>query len=346
MKRTALHVILAVSAACAILLGPDAASLHAQDGPGIISVVGGAQEAENGKECCAYLGIYMDDLTTRMKEKASYPHAKGVLITSVYPGGPAEKAGIEGGDICYSFDGVKVEDPAQIAKLVKERKAGDKVAVVIFRKGKEKKLFVTLERREPEPSVKDALGAYTIVDMDEMLKDAYRSAGRVYVKSMMKGHLGMVLLDLNDDIAPYFNVKSSAGALVYTVEKGSPAEKAGIKGGDVIASVNGGAVETVECVTSELADIEKGDKVTLEILRKGVKKSYVLEADETYASAGVFIAPFDQGTIKVKKAPAPPDWIEAEKSKEEAQKLKEAMKALKERLKELEERLGDVEKRE
>lgn len=331
--------------ACAMLCGPGAGSLHAQEGPSIIGAVAGAQEAEKGKECCAYMGIYMEELTARIKDKASYPHATGVLIANVAPGGPAEKAGIESGDIVYLFDGVKVGDATQLAKLVKERKAGDNVAVVIFREGKEKKLSVTLDRRDPQ-AVKDALGAYTVVDMDQALRDAYRSAGRVYMKSMMKGHLGMVLLDLNDDIAPYFGVKNGAGALVYAVEKGSPAEKAGIKGGDVIASVNGGAVETVECVTSGLADIEKGDKVTLEILRKGVKKSYVLEADETYASAGVFIAPFDQGAIKVKKAPAPPDWVEAEMSKEEALKLKEEMKVLKERLKELEERLGDVEKRE
>jgi serine protease Do len=288
----------------------------------------------------------MEELTPRLKEKASYPHARGVLITNVMPGGPAEKAGIESGDICYLFDGVEVEDAPQLAKLVKERKAGEKVAVVVFREGKEKRFFVTLERRDPLPAVKDPLGAYSVVDMDAMLKDAYKSAGKVYVKAMVKGHLGMVLLDLNDDIAPYFSVKKGAGALVYSVEKGSPAEEAGIRGGDVIASVNGDGVETVECVTSELSGIAKGDKVALEVLRKGVKKSYVLEADESVASTGVFIAPFDQDVYKVKKAPVPPAWIEADKSAEEALKLKEEMKALKERLKELENRLGEVEKRE
>jgi serine protease Do len=305
-----------------------------------------AQEAEKGQECCAYMGIYMEDLTARMKEKAGYPHEKGVLISNVAPGGPAQKAGIESGDICYSFDGVKVQDSGQLAKLVKERKAGDKIAVVMFREGKEKKLFVTLERRAPVPAVKDALGAYTVVDMDEMLKDAYKSSGKLYLKSFMKGHLGMALLDLNEDIAPYFGAKEGDGALVYSVEKGSPAEKAGIRGGDVIAGVNGTAVEGASCVTSELSDIEKGDKVALEVLRKGIKKTYTLEADGSYASTGVFIAPFDQGVYKVKKAPAPPEWVEAEKSKEEALKLKEEMKVLKERLKELEERLGEVEKKE
>ncbi len=345
MKRTALFGILAIGAACAILWGPGAASLHAQEGPSVIGAVGGAQEVEKGKECCAYMGIYMDDLSARIKEKASYPHANGVLITNVAPGGPAEKAGIESGDIVYLFDGVKVEDAMQLGKLVKGHQVGDNVPVVIFRDGKEKKLTVKLERRDPQ-TVKDALGAYVTVDMEDVLKDAYRSAGNVYVKSMMKGHLGMVLLDLNDDIAPYFSVKKSAGALVYVVEKGSPAEKAGIKGGDVIAGVDGAAVESVECVTSGLADIEKGDKVTLEILRRGVKKSCVLEADETHPSVGMFIAPFDQGTIKAKKAPPPPEWLEANRSKEEAQKLREEMKVLQERLKELEERLGDVEKRE
>lgn len=342
MKRTALTGILAIGAACAILFEFGAAPLRAQDCIAVVS----AQEAEKGQECCAYIGIFMEDLTARLKEKAGYPHETGVMIAKVAPGGPAEKAGIRDGDIFYTFDGVKTEDAAQLGKLVRERKAGDKVAVVLFREGKEKKLFVTLDRREPVPAVKDALGAYSVIDTDAMLKDAYRSAGRMYVKAMVKGHLGMVLLDLNDDIAPYFSVKNGAGALVYSVEKGSPAEKAGIRGGDVIASVNGASVETVECVTSGLSDIEKGDKVTLDVLRKGVKKTYVLEADESVASTSVFIAPFDQDVYKVKKAPAPPAGLEAEKSKEEALKLKEEMKVLQERLKELEERLGEVEKRE
>jgi serine protease Do len=341
MKRKMVSGVAALCAACALGLGAVTAS--AQDAQGVISVTMSGGEKLQAKDCCTYLGVFMDELTAGMKEKAGYPLETGVVIASVAPGGPAETAGIEGGDICYLFDGVKVEDFAHLAKLVRERKEGEKVAIVIYREGKEKKLFVKLARREPLPSVKDELGSYSVEDLSKVLGDQYK---KLYLQSATRGHLGMALVDLNEDLAPYFNVKKGEGALVFSVETESPAAKAGIKGGDVIASVNGVAVGASSDVTGELADIEKGDKVSLDILRRGVKKSYELVADESLATSQIFVAPFEPSRIKIKKAPVSPAWVEADKSAEEARKLKEEMKALKERLKDLEERLGNVEKKE
>ena len=346
MKRKAFSGVLVLCAACACMVGLAAVSARAQDASGSISVIVSGGETEKGKECCTYMGIFMDELTARMKEKAGYPHATGVFISSVAPDGPAEKAGIEDGDICYLFNGVKVEDPAHLGKLVRERKEGEKVAVVIYREGKEKKLFVKLDRRAPLPSIKDELGAYSVKDLSEILSDAYKSTNKLYLKSCARGHLGMALMDLNEDIAPYFSVKKGEGVLVFSVETDSPAAKAGIKGGDVVASVNGSAVGTASDIIGELAEIEKGDKVSFDVLRKGVKKSFELEADEGFGTSRIFVAPFEHSGVKIKRAPSPPVWVEAEKSADEALKLKEEMKALKERLKDLEERLGNVEKKE
>jgi S1-C subfamily serine protease len=346
MRGKAFFGVLIACAACALLFGLAAVSARAQEAAGGNGVAAGYDETEKGKDCCAYLGVYMDELSAGMREKAGYPHETGVVISSIAPGGPAEKAGVEGGDICYLFNGVKVEDPAHLAKLVRERKAGEKVAIVIYRGGKEKKLFVKLDRREPLPSSKDDFGAYSVQDLTTAMGDAYKSANKVYLQSMTRGHLGMALVDLNEDLAPYFSVKEGEGALVFSVEEESPAAKAGIKGGDVIVSVNGVAVGGPGDVSGELADIEKGDKVSLDVLRRGVKKSYELVADESLATSQIFVAPFGQSEIKIKKAPVPPGWVEADKSRDEARKLKEEMKALQERLKDLEERLGNVEKKE
>ena len=137
-------------AVCAFVFGLGAVSARAQDAPGVISVTVSGGETEKGKECCTYLGIFMDELTAGMKEKAGFPHETGVVISSVAPGGPAEKAGVEGGDICYLFNGVKVEDPAQLGKLVRERKAGEKVAMVDLPGGeREEALREARESRVP-----------------------------------------------------------------------------------------------------------------------------------------------------------------------------------------------------
>lgn len=351
MRRKAYSGVLVLCAACACAFGFGfaAASARAQDAPSGISGVVSGEETDKGKDCCTYMGIFMDELTARMKEKADYPQATGVLISHVVPDGPAEAAGIEDGDICFLFDGVKVEDPVHLGKLVRERKAGEKVAIVIYRDGKEKKLLVKLDRRAPLPSIKEELGAYSVEDLSDVLGEAYKSVNKLCVKSCVRGHLGMALMDLNEDIAPYFSVKKGEGVLVFDVETDSPAAEAGIKGGDVIAGVNGSAVGTVSDIADELAEIEKGERVSLDVLRKGVKKSYELEADGGSGMSRIFVAPFEQSKInkiKIKKAPSPPIWIEAERNADEALKLKEEMKALKERLKDLEERLGNVEKKE
>lgn len=345
MKKRILSGVMVPVAACAFVFGLAAVSARAQDAPGGVGVAVSGAEAEK-KDCCTYLGIFMDELTASMKEKAGYPHETGVVISSVAPGGPAEKAGIEGGDICYLFNGVKAEDPAHLGKIVRERKAGEKIAMVIYREGKEKKLFVKLDRRAPLPSAKDELGAYSVEDISKIMGDAYTSAGKVYLQSMTRGHLGMALVDLNEDLAPYFSAKKGEGALVFSVEPESPAAKAGIKGGDVIVNVNGAAVGASSDITGALAELEKGDMVSLDVMRRGVKKSYEIEAGEGIRTSQLFVAPFEPSRIKIKKAPAPPVWVEEDKAKDDARKLREEMKALQERLKDLEERLGNVEKTE
>jgi S1-C subfamily serine protease len=342
MRGKALCGISVLCSVCAFLFGLVAVSARAQDTPGGPGVVMSGGDVEKGKDCCTYLGIFMDELTASMKEKARYPHETGVVISSIAPGGPAEKAGIEGGDICYLFNGVKVKDSAHLGKLVKERKAGEKIAMVIYREGKEKKFLVKLELRVPLPSAKDELGSYSVEDLSKVMGDQYK---KLYLQSA-RGHLGMALVDLNEDLAPYFSVKKGEGVLVFSVEEESPAAKAGIKGGDVIVSVNGVAVGTSGDISGELAELEKGDIVSLDVLRRGVKKSFKLEADEIFGKSQIFVAPFEQSGIKIKKVPGSSEWMDAYKSEEEARKLKEEMKALKERLKDLEERLGDVEKKE
>ncbi len=346
MRRKTFSRVCALYASCVLAFGIGAASARAQDAPGVISITMRGGETEKGNACCTYLGVFMEELTAAMKEKADYPRTTGVVIARVAPGGPAEKAGIGGGDICYLFDGVKVEDSAHLAKLVKARKEGEKVAIVIYREGKEKKLFVKLEHRDLLPSVKDELGSYSVEDLSKIIADASKSAGNLHMQIATRGHLGMALADLNEDLAPYFSVRKGEGVLVLSVETDSPAAKAGIKGGDVIVSVNGVAVGAVGDISGELTGIEKGDMVSLDVLRKGVKKSYELEAGAGSDMSRIFVAPFEQSGIKIKRSPGTPAWVEADKSAQEALKLKEEMKALKERLKDLEERLGEVERKE
>ena len=88
-------------------------------------------------------------------------------------------------------------------------------------------------------------------------------------KTVQRGQLGVMIQDLNEDLAQQFDVKQTKGVLVAQVNKGSAAEKAGIQPGDVIAQFNGKAIEDVNDLRNRVAAVAPGVKSTVVIVRKG-----------------------------------------------------------------------------
>jgi membrane-associated protease RseP (regulator of RpoE activity) len=91
--------------------------------------------------------------------------------------------------------------------------------------------------------------------------------------------LGIHLLELNPDLASYFAVNAGDGVLVMGVEKDTPAEKAGVKSGDVIVQMGDKAVQNAADIHGALAGLKKGDKVTLTVMRHGKKETIQVEPD-------------------------------------------------------------------
>ena len=335
---------IAVAAFCAVVAGLGglgSSPALAQEDSGRDYLVVGAQAKDRAKNCCAYMGVFMEELSVRTREKLKYPYKTGILIASVVPGSPAEKAGLMADDIVYLFNGIKVEETGQLADLVQKQEVGDKVPLVVYRDGDEKKLSVILEKREPIAVLKDEFGG-TSEKLNKVLGSVKESMELYKQSYLTRGRLGMVLGDLNEDLAPYFGVKANAGALVLDVETGSTAEKAGVKSGDVIVSVNGEAVAGVGDVSDALADLETGDTASIKAVRKGAEKVFELTMEEGSASFRFYVAPFEQGRSTHESL----DQYMTKKNSDEATKLKEEMHALQERLKELEDRLDKAEKRE
>lgn len=95
--------------------------------------------------------------------------------------------------------------------------------------------------------------------------------------SVERGYIGVVIQDLTPDLARTFNVKDVKGVLVAEVSKDSPAEKAGLKQGDVIVELNGKRVEKVGPFRNRVALIAPGTKVQIVVLRDGRRKSLTVE---------------------------------------------------------------------
>ncbi|HYY15938.1 MAG TPA: PDZ domain-containing protein, partial [Gammaproteobacteria bacterium] len=84
-----------------------------------------------------------------------------------------------------------------------------------------------------------------------------------------RGSLGIQLQDLNADLAEAFGISNQQGAVIVNTLPGTPAQKAGLQAGDVIVSVNGRPVQNASAVRNAIGLMQVGDRVALEVMRKG-----------------------------------------------------------------------------
>jgi Do/DeqQ family serine protease len=106
--------------------------------------------------------------------------------------------------------------------------------------------------------------------MDQLLKD-----GKV-----RRGQLGVIIQDINPDLAKEFDLKEVKGVIVSDINKGSAAEKAGVSRGDVIVSFNGERVEDSNSLRNKVAATAPGSDVRIAVLRDGAEKEFSLKLDE------------------------------------------------------------------
>lgn len=201
----------------------------------------------------------------------------GVVIETVEPGGPADKAGVKSGDTISEFDGEKVRSVRQFSRLVQETPAGRSVPMTYARGGQRSTVTVTVERQSfgddfamrlleapmARPSMPPAPPAAPRAPRPPSLAtpavpfEMYRfSTGR---------RLGVTIEALDDQLAQYFGVKE--GVLVKSVSDDSAAQKAGVKAGDVIISINGRHVYDASDVNRAIERMDDTDEFTLEVMR-------------------------------------------------------------------------------
>jgi serine protease Do len=178
-----------------------------------------------------------EDLAKTYKLK----EAKGAAVTQLTPGGPAEKAGLRPEDIVVAADGKKIEDNGDLSRYIAGKAPGTTVKLDVYRDGAEKTIAVTLGTFPDEPSEEQA------------------EEGR-------KGKLGMTLQDLSGALAERLELpRGTKGVVVTEVEAGEAAEQAGLQRGDVIVSVNGNPVSTVDEFEAEIEKAHKDGAARLRV---------------------------------------------------------------------------------
>jgi serine protease Do len=194
-----------------------------------------------------------DAVTKDVAQAMGLPGPGGAMLATVIPGGPAEKGGLEPGDIITEFNGRPVADSDALVNMVVATKPGTSVPVTIYRKKQKKTMNV-------------------IVDELDLEAEQGRQASnrREQTDEPTTTGFGMDVGPITPEVARELELpRNRGGAVVLDVERNSPAFNAGIRPNDVIVEVNQQEVANVSQVQRELQRATPGQPVFLLIWRDG-----------------------------------------------------------------------------
>jgi serine protease Do len=217
-----------------------------------------------GKVTRGYLGIHMQDVDAEIAGQFKLSTQDGAMVDDVFPGTPAEKAGIVPGDFVTEFNGKKIDDGNSLQLAISECAPGSDATLKLIRNGAEKSISVKLTelpvensqmsrvRTAPASTKADALNGVSVADLDRDARTNLRTPA------------------------------SLQGALITAVSQSSNAAEAGLRRFDVIVEINRQPVHDAE-TAKKLRDQAKGKRILIRIWRRegGIDGTQWLSVDNT-----------------------------------------------------------------
>lgn len=196
-----------------------------------------------GRVARGWLGIGIQEITKELADSFGMKNTNGALVAGVEKGSPAEKAGLDAGDVILRFDGKPVAASSDLPRIVGSTKPGKEVTVELLRRGSVKNIAVTV-------------GEMPADDKDE----ARPARGPAKAEP---NRLGLAVRELTPQQKKKINGKN--GVLVIGSE--SAAAQAGIRRGDVILAVNNSEVQSAEQFNKLVMAVPSGKTIALLVLR-------------------------------------------------------------------------------
>ncbi len=225
----------------------------------------------HGKVVRGWLGVTIQDLTPELATAMQFASSRGVLVTAVEPGSPAESAGVQAGDLIEELDREQLRSSAQFRNLIATRGATAQIELVIMRNGERQRLPVTLSERPAVPL--DLLPPPT----SNLGRDLSTEPTPQPLPRTLRGQEvgGLQVVDLDARVRSVLRIPPDLrqGAVVVGVRPGSPGEATGLAPGDVILAVNRTPVSNISQLAHEYA--RAGGNVVL-LVRRGPSSLYVL----------------------------------------------------------------------
>jgi serine protease Do len=187
--------------------------------------------------------VGIQDISEEVAEYYGIKEKKGVLVTEVFPGDPADLAGIKPKDIILSVNGKAVDTARQLTSMIANISVGDTIQIKVNRNGKTRMFDVKIAKREET-------------------KISRRST-----REKEQGQLGIQVSEITPETARRFNLKDDKGVMVAGVDPDSKAAEAGLQMHDVIREINHKNITSVSDFNKAINEIPEGGTINLFIRR-------------------------------------------------------------------------------
>ena len=230
-----------------------------------------------------YLGIQTEEVTKANFAKYGLPEVRGVAIEKVVDGSPAEKAGLQNGDVIVRLNNEEVTSVRKLTRLLGEISPDHEIKLTVVRSGAEREVVATLGKR-PMPIFEDGAFAMGVPRLERVplppagdfpplprvegvprVEPFPRGSSEPFtLRSSPRRTIGISVSSLTKQLSEHFGV--AGGVLINEVRTGSPAAKAGLKAGDIIVEVDGKEVKAEIDVIRAIVEKKEGD-VSLTFVR-------------------------------------------------------------------------------
>ncbi|MEK6584672.1 MAG: PDZ domain-containing protein, partial [Nitrospirota bacterium] len=203
---------------------------------------------KEGKVTRGWLGVYIQDITPELAKQFKLNANTGALVSDVMEGSPAEKSGLQRGDVIVQYNGKEVENNAHLRNMVAQTPVGKAIDVKIIRDGRTEVLKVTIGELPAEM--------------------AKGETGEGNSSGILEG---ITVQSLTSEFRDRLEIPDKIKGIVVTgVEAGSPAEEYGLKAGDVIMQINKKDTKTIKDFNKIANEMKKGDSILVLVYREGM----------------------------------------------------------------------------
>jgi serine protease Do len=207
-----------------------------------------------GKISRGYLALLPQDIDEQLAKALNLKSTEGSLVADVTSGGPADRGGIQRGDIIIAIDGKKVKNSTELRNMVAQIAPGKSVEITLIRDGREMRVKVRLGERPEGPES--------------------ASSQQAEKEEQMSKKLGISIQTLTPDLAEQLGYGNARGVVITDVSSGSPADEAGLQRGDLIQEVNRKEIKSTRDFEEHTKNLKSGDVVAL-LIRRGENTFFV-----------------------------------------------------------------------